>query len=267
MDWLQKALDKSKENETADFQFKTSTAMNETFSSDNHSHHTETQRLLIERTSTHPLHDRLLLTQQPDANSVAAYNFLSAKTLSLLKGLSTNTLAITSAKSGAGTTLTAANLAISISRSLHDTVVLVELDMRKPILYRYFGLEEGEKGLSDHLVDDAQLKDILFNISGTDLVLLNAGTALDMHPNILASPQIRQFVRDISTLYRDHLIIFDLPALLDTDDALPFLQNVGASLLVVEEGINTAEQINQCTDILKNHGLLGTVLNKSKNIH
>jgi Mrp family chromosome partitioning ATPase len=197
---------------------------------------------------------------------VAAYNFLSAKTLSLLKGLNTNTLAITSPKSGAGTTLTAANLAISISRSLHDTVVLVELDLRKPVFYRYFGLEEGKKGLSDHITNDAQLKDILVKISGTDLVLLTAGTALDNHPNILASPPIRQFVRDISTLYSNHLIIFDLPALLDTDDALPFLQNVGASLLVVEEGINTSEHINQCTDILKNHGLLGTVLNKSKSI-
>jgi Mrp family chromosome partitioning ATPase len=265
MDWLQKALDKSKESDIADFQFKTSSTMKETYSSDNKNDQAKTHITVREITPPNPLNEKLILTKQSDTLSVAAYNFLSAKTLSMLKGLNSNTLAVTSPKSGAGITLTAANLAISISRSLHDTVVLVELDLRKPSFYRYFGLEEGNKGLSDHLTNDTQLKDILVRISGTDLVLLTAGTPLDKHPNILASPQVRQFVRDISALYSDHLIIFDLPALLDTDDALPFLQNVGASLLVVEEGNDTSEHINQCTDILKNHGLLGTVLNKSKN--
>ncbi|MEE9424017.1 MAG: CpsD/CapB family tyrosine-protein kinase [Methylococcales bacterium] len=266
MDWLQKALDKSKESDTANFEFKTSSSMKNTYSSENTSGQAETRIAVREITPPNPLNEKLILTKQSDTHSVTAYNFLSAKTLSMMKGKNSNTLAITSPTSRAGTTLTAANLATSISRSLHDTVVLVELDLRKPVFYHYFGLENREKGLSDHLIDNAELKDTLIKMSGTDLVLLTAGTTLEQHPNILASPQIRQFVRDISALYSDHLIIFDLPALLDTDDALPFLQNVGASLLVVEEGINTSEHINQCTDILKNHGLLGAVLNKSKSI-
>lgn len=266
MDWLQKALDKSKENETADFQFKTSASMKDVFSPDDRSNQPETHIPTTEITPQNPLDEKLLLTKQLDPHSVAAYNFLSAKTLSMLKGLGSNTLAVTSPKSGAGNTITAANLAISISRSLHDTVVLVELDVRKPIFYRYFGLNESDKGLSDHLTDTAELKDIVLKIAETDLAILPAGTALDQHANILGSPQMRQFVRNISSLYSDHLIIFDLPALLDTVDALAFLPNIGASLLVLEEGINTSEHVSQCTDILKNHGLLGTILNKSKNI-
>ena len=266
MDWLQKALDKSKENDTADFQFKTSSSMKDVFSPENKTNHPENHIPITEITPQNPIDEKILLTKQIDPYSVAAYNFLSAKTLSMLKGLKSNTLAVTSPKSGAGNTITAANLAISISRSLHDLVILVELDLRKPIFYRYFGLNESDKGLSDHLTDTTELKDILFKITGTDLALLPAGTALDKHVNMLGSPQMRQFVRDISSIYSEHLIIFDLPALLDTDDALAFLQNVGASLLVLEEGINTAEHVNQCADILKNHGLLGTILNKSKNI-
>jgi Mrp family chromosome partitioning ATPase len=265
MDWLQKALEKSKQSEITDFQFKTSSLIKESFSAENKSNQSEINNPAIEVTPPNPLDERLLLTKQSDTHSIAAYNILAAKTLSLLRGLGAHTLAITSPKSGAGNTLTAANLAISIARSLHDTVVLVELDLRKPVFYRYFGLNDSDQGLSDHLTDAAELADILIKISGTNLTLLPAGTALDKHPNILGSPLLRQFVRDISSLYNDHLIIFDVPALLDTDDALAFIPNVSASLLVLEEGVNTAQQVYQCTDILKNHGLLGTILNKAEN--
>lgn len=266
MDWLQKALEKSKQSEATDFQFKTSSMMKESFSAEDMSNQSGMNNPAIEITPPNPLDERLLLTKQSNTHSIAAYNILAAKTLSMLRGLGAHTLAITSPKSGTGNTLTAANLAISIARSLHDTVVLVELDVRKPVFYHYFGLNDTDKGLSDHLTDDAELADILIKISGTDLTLLPAGTALDKHPNILGSPLLRQFVRNISSLYSDHLIIFDVPALLDTDDAFAFIPNVNASLLVLEEGINTAEQVNQCTDILKNHGLLGTILNKAKDV-
>lgn len=264
MDWLQKALDKSKQSDTTGFQFHTSPGLNKSYFQDNTTYTSDISNPAKEITPPNPGDERSLLTKKLDRQSVAAYNFLSAKTIQMLKGMNANSLAVTSPTSGSGNTLTAANLAISITRALHETVVLVELDLHKPTFYRYFGLDKSDKGLSDHLTDNISLQDLLIKLNNTDLTLLPAGTPIEEHPNILGSPQMRQFVSNISSLFHNRLIIFDLPSLLDTEDALAFLPNVDASILVLEEGINTSEQTKKCIDLLKNHGLLGTILNKAK---
>jgi Mrp family chromosome partitioning ATPase len=267
MDWLQKALDKSKNSESADFQFQSSSALK-----DDHTTIDDSAKTLI---ISHPattiippnsFDQRLALAKQLDKQSAAIYNFLAAKTTQLLKSLKASSLAVTSPTSGAGSTLTAANLAISMARTSHQTVVLVELNMQKPAFYRYFGLDDQQKGLNEHVNDAIPLNKLLVNISGTNLTLLTAGIPVDQSQHNLGSQKIREFVHNLGSIYNNSLIIFDLPALLDTEDALAFLANVDASLLVLEDGLSTANQINQCTDILKNHGYLGSILNKVKDV-
>ena len=263
MDWLQKALDKSKQNDKPSFQFQTSPALKKSFFLDEASYSSKSDNPARQIIPANPIDERLLLTKQIDRQSIAAYNFLSAKTLQMLKGRDVFSLAVTSPTSGSGSTLTAANLAISMTRALHETVVLVELDLRKPSFIKYFGLDTEEKGLGHHLTETTSLSELLININGTDLTLLPAGVAID-HPNILGSQKMRRVVEDVSSMFQNHIVIYDLPALLDTEDSLAFLPNIDASLLVIEEGISTPSQVNQCIDILKNHGFLGTVLNKVK---
>lgn len=265
MDWLQKALDKSKQSDNPSFQFQTSSELKKSFFLDKSHYSSEFDNPAKQVTPPNQVDDRLLLTKQTDNRSIAVYNFLSAKTIQLLKGLNVYSLALTSPTSGSGNTLTAANLAISISRTLHEPVVLVELDLRKPSFYRVFGLDTDEKGLGDHLTQNDSLEDLLININGTDLTLLPAGSPID-YPNILGSKKMRQFVLNINTIYQNHFIIYDLPSLLDSEDSLAFLPNIDSSILVVEEAVNTANQVNQCIDILKNHEFLGTILNKARDV-
>ena len=265
MDWLQKALEKSKQNDPASFHFQTSPILKKSFFLDDTNYPTEFDNPARKITPPNPVDERLLLKKQLNQNAVAIYNFLAAKTMQMLKGRNVYSLAVTSPTSGAGTTLTAANLAISMSRALHKTVVLVELDLRKPSFYHYFGLDSELEGLAHHLTSASPLKDLLININGTYLTLLPAGTSIDS-TNILGSQKMRQFVHEMSTLYQNHIIVYDLPSLLDSEDSLAFLPNIDASLLVLEEGVNTSTQVTQCIDILKNHGLLGTILNKARDV-
>ena len=265
MDWLQKALDKSKQNDKPDFQFQTSPGLKKSFFLDNNNYSSDFDNPAQQIIPANHIDDRLLLTKQTDKRSIAAFNFLSAKTIQLLKGHNAFSLALTSPTSGSGNTLTAANLAISMSRALHEPVVLVELDLRNPSFSHIFGLDADTKGLSDHLTHSDPVKDLLLNINGTDLTLLPAGPPLD-YPTILGSKKIRKFVRDMSSIYQNHIIVYDLPSLLDSEDSLAFLPNIDSSILVVEEGVNTANHVNQCVDILKNHELLGTILNKAKDL-
>ena len=59
-------------------------------------------------------------------------------------------------------------------------------------------------------------------------------------------------------------MLYDLPPLLLTDDALVFLRLVDACLLVVEEGSTRRADIERAMELLRGVNLIGTVLNKAR---
>ena len=63
--------------------------------------------------------------------------------------------------------------------------------------------------------------------------------------------------------YQSRIIIFDLPPLLNIDDAMVFLPNVDSALLVVENGKNTQSEVQNSMRLLQSTNLIGTVLNKA----
>jgi Mrp family chromosome partitioning ATPase len=70
-------------------------------------------------------------------------------------------------------------------------------------------------------------------------------------------------VKDLKSKYQSRIIIFDLPPLLNVDDAMVFLPNVDSTLLVVENGKNTESEVEDSMRLLGGTNLIGTVLNKA----
>jgi Mrp family chromosome partitioning ATPase len=70
-------------------------------------------------------------------------------------------------------------------------------------------------------------------------------------------------VKELKSRYESRIIIFDLPPLLDIDDALIFLPNVESALLVVENGGNTQSEVQKSMRLLESTNLIGIVLNKA----
>lgn len=194
---------------------------------------------------------------------VEAYRQLRTQVLKILKDNQWNTLAITSPGENAGKSLTATNLAISLSREVNHTVMLVDLDLRQPSLHEMFDITV-DKGLVDYLNNEATLEEVLLNPGFQRLVLL-PGRALGKYSSeILSSPQMKSLVRDISQRYTDRIIIFDLPPLLRNDDALMFTPTVDATLLVVEDGVTTEDDVQRSLQLLEGSNLIGTILNKAR---
>jgi Mrp family chromosome partitioning ATPase len=71
------------------------------------------------------------------------------------------------------------------------------------------------------------------------------------------------FVKELKGRYANRIVLFDLPPLLATDDAIAFLPLVDCALLVVEEGRSKREDVVRSVDLIGAERLLGTVLNKS----
>lgn len=192
-----------------------------------------------------------------------AFRMLRTQVMQRLVMSNASTLAITSPGIGEGKTVLAANLAITLSRFAHHTVLLVDLDLRRPNVHRVFGLKPG-LGLTDYLLHDAPLPECLVNPGIDRLVILPCVSGSEMSSETLSSPRMTRLAEELKSRYPDRIVIYDLPPVLVTDDALVFLRHVEACLLVVEEGGSRKEDIERSLELLEDFNLIGTVLNKAR---
>lgn len=206
--------------------------------------------------------NRVVAGEVHDARA-EAYRQLRSQVLAAMKRNKWRTLAITSAHENAGKTLTAVNLAISISQEVNQTVMLVDLDLRKPDVHNTLGITI-EKGIVDHLNHGEPIENILLNPGFPRLVIL-PGMPQGRHSSeILSSPEMNTFMDDITNRYPDRIIIFDLPPLLRNDDAMVFVPKADCCLLVVEDDVTRPEDIERSVQLLKHSQLIGTILNKAR---
>lgn len=191
-----------------------------------------------------------------------AYRILRTQVLQRLREKNWNSLAITSPGLNEGKTLTAINLAISLAMEVNCTVLLVDADLRHPSVHSYFGLDV-KQGLSDYLTADVTLPELLIHPGIPRVVILPGGKPLDNSAEMLNSPKMAHLVEELKNRYPSRIVLFDLPPLLSSADALAFVPYVDAALLVIEEGKTQADEAKRALGLLDSTNVIGTVLNKS----
>lgn len=207
--------------------------------------------------------DNRIIAALPEHKFKDAYRMMRTRVLQTMRNNGWTSVAVTGPASGCGKTLTAINLAVSLAMEVTHTVLLVDLDLRRPSVHKYFGYEP-ELGLSDYLTTDVPLHQLLFTPSIDRLVVLPGRNALPNSAEMLRSPRMVALVNEIKTRYPDRLIVFDLPPILAADDALAFSPYTDCFLMVAESGGTKKDDLQKAFEILKNTPLVGTVLNKSE---
>jgi non-specific protein-tyrosine kinase len=207
-----------------------------------------------------------------DLEKVDQIKTLRTQILSKLKEIGGNSFLITSANPYEGKTFTAINLGVSIAQELDRTVLLVDCDLKKHSIHHkrfgedFFGTRMGE-GLSNYLLEQAELQDLLINPGIERLVLLPAGRPLPNSSEMLGSGRMEMLVNDIKCRYPDdRVVIFDSSSLLTTADPLVLARFVDGILLVVEEEKTTTEDLKKVMELLKGQPVIGSVMNKSKSV-
>jgi len=195
---------------------------------------------------------------------------LRTQILSHLNEVGGNSFLVTSANPYEGKTFTAINLGVSISQELDRTVLLIDADMRKhtkrhkDFALDFFGTDMKE-GLSNYLLGQAEVPDILLNPGIERLVLIPSGRPLLNSTELLGSPRMAGLVNDVKSRYvDDRIIIFDCASLLSCADPLVLTRYVDGILLVVEQERTTADDLQKAMQLLKGKPVFGTLLNKSK---
>ncbi len=190
------------------------------------------------------------------------YDMLRTQILQSMDGKGQKVLAITSPTPACGKTVTAVNLALSISRQTERSVLLADLDLLRPRVGAYLGLKF-EDGVRSVLESRTRLSEAIIHarIDSQRLTVLPT-TPRAGHSELMASRAMTTMFQDLRREFASDFIIVDLPPILASDDVITILPQVDCVLLVVAVGVSKVSDIQESNRHLQSAEVLRVVVNK-----
>ncbi|MCA0985191.1 CpsD/CapB family tyrosine-protein kinase [Halobacillus yeomjeoni] len=169
------------------------------------------------------------------------------------------TMLVTSASPSEGKSITTGNTAVVFAQQ-GKKVLLVDADLRKPTIHYTFRLNN-TMGLSNYLVNDYAINDIINETHVENLDVVTCGPIPPNPSELLGSMKMQRFIQEAKNHY--DMIIFDTPPVLAVADSQILSNFVDGVLLVLrskqteqEAAIKAKEQLVQAKA-----NILGAVLN------
>jgi exopolysaccharide/PEP-CTERM locus tyrosine autokinase len=206
------------------------------------------------------LDDKLVSFFAPSSMVTEQFRRLRTHIIKPAMGNTPKIIMVASAMSGEGKSFVAVNLANIIAVELHSHALLVDCDLRNPSLTRWFGLQE-KKGLSDYLMGEAEIQDLLIKTSIDKLSILSGGSIQDNPVELIGSKKMKTLVQDLKSRYDDRYIIIDSSPILATTEPSVLNEMVDGIILVIKSGDTPRETIQQAVNLLNKDKILGVVLN------
>ena len=165
---------------------------------------------------------------------------------------------VASAVPGEGKTLTASNLALTLSESYQRRVLLVDADLRRPSIHQLFALPS-LSGLSDGLrsVEDRKLT----LVRGVVAPRGAAGRRPDPDPMSVLTSESHAAVLDEAREKFDWVIL-DTPPVGLLPDAHLLAAMVDGAVLIVGAGMSPHRAVAKAADVIGRDRILGVVLNR-----
>lgn len=172
------------------------------------------------------------------------------------------TLLVTSSSPGEGKSTTAANLAVVMAQT-GQRVIVVDTDLRRPVLHKVFGIPNNT-GLTTALLAGDQLA-IEGQLQSTEIANLHVLTSGPIPPNpseLLGSHRMGHLVKQLGS--QADMVIFDSPPVLAVTDAAVLGRQVDGVLLVADAGATREQALANAASELKKTGanVLGVALNR-----
>lgn len=176
-------------------------------------------------------------------------------------GGAVHSFVLTSSLPAEGKTTTTANLALTLT-ALGARVCIIEGDLRRPRLLHYLDME-GAAGLTNVLIGEATLDDVLQEVGDGRLAVLGAGPIPPNPSELLGSPQMESLVRQLEQ--RFDFVIIDAPPLLPVTDAAVLSRIVGGVVLCIGVDVVHRDELRRSIESLNavEANLLGLIINRS----
>ena len=170
-----------------------------------------------------------------------------------------NVVTIGSPAPSAGKSFVTVNLAHLLAAS-DGRVLIVDADLRRGILHRYFGLE-AQPGLSDLLAGDATLEAAVRRTDHPNIDILPGGRRAPNAAELLSGAALARVLEEVSARYG--VVLVDTPPILSVTDCALVGRHASVNLLVVRAGEQSAREIGLAVKRLVQNGVTirGAVLN------
>jgi succinoglycan biosynthesis transport protein ExoP len=198
------------------------------------------------KTSSHAL---MLDSRHADSAFGESVRRLRSGLLISRSGTPPQVLLVSSASPGEGKSTLSLSLAISLSQ-YEKKVLLVEADMRRPVLCRRLGLQRTD-GLSVLLSDREAATAILPAANNPNLYLLPAGPTPPYPAELLGSPRMHTLMDEWRAEF--DFIVVDSPPVLPVTDAQLLEEMADATVLLARVGFTTRAALERAYKLLLMH--------------
>ncbi|MFT6985462.1 MAG: tyrosine-protein kinase Etk/Wzc [Psychromonas sp.] len=186
-----------------------------------------------------PLHDVLLAEANPADLSIEALRGLRTSLHFAMMEAKNNVVMISGPSPSIGKSFISVNFATVLAKT-GQKVLVVDADMRKGYMQRYFGLE-WENGLSELLSGKLETKAVIKKSGVENLDLITRGQIPPNPSELLMHPRFAAFVEWASSEY--DLVLIDTPPVLAVTDPSIVGALAGTTLMVGRFGLNSVKEI------------------------
>jgi polysaccharide biosynthesis transport protein len=168
---------------------------------------------------------------------------------------------MTSPAPGDGKSTTVANLAISLAQA-GKKVLLVDSDLRRPMVCNLFGMSE-HAGVADIVLYDHPLADAIQESEQENLHLLTHGTRTSAPSELFESFEFSKLLEDARRRY--DIIFIDAPPVLAVTDPTIVATLSDSTLMTVQVTKNNRKPVERAAEILRAAGVQvsGIIVNQS----
>ncbi|WP_193163706.1 GumC family protein [Microbulbifer hainanensis] len=168
-------------------------------------------------------------------------------------------IAVASSVPGEGKTTVAQSLAFALAQV--EKVLLIDADLRKPVIGMDFAVPEGHPGLAELVEGSSAIDECIFRDEKSGVHLVPAGVQCEDPQKQLVSPQFGEMIKVLARSY-DRIII-DTPPVQAVSDALIIARQANSILYVVKYDDTNKRLVSKGIDRFRQVGaeIDGVVLN------
>lgn len=201
---------------------------------------------------------RLVSLLEKESLAAEKFRFLAVRLRQLQQGRVLNKVLVTSTLPEEGKSFVSANLAATLARRQQQSVLLLEGDLRRPVLSQQLGLGS-LPGVSEWLQGSVRQMESVYQLDGAGFWFLPAGRPPENPLELLQSERLQNLMEELAG--RFDWIIIDSPPLLPLADTSVWSKLAHGILLVVREGKTEKEQLQRGLDAIDSASLVAVVVN------
>lgn len=205
--------------------------------------------------------DSRIVTYSKDDPAHVPFDIMRTKIMRMLEQNNWTSIAITSPTMSCGKTMIGTNLAFSFARQKATRCVLADVDLKRPQVRKVLGIQ-ADWSMGDYLAGAVSPEDFFIRM-GDNLAIGPTMQSFRHSAELLQHPDAFAAIARMKAALKPDVVIYDLPPMLASDDAMSFMAHVDCALLIAAAGTTTARNLDDCERQLSEIvPVAGVILNK-----